>query len=177
MTSRPPLLLNVADVRRHLGARQEVQRTVQLPALSVLAARVLDGDDIDLRAAIESTASGAVAIDGVVHAPWVGECRRCLREVTGVLEARLQEVFEPSPTEGETYPLVDEMIELEPMVRDAVLLALPLAPLCDDGCRGPDPSAFPVEQGRNRAPASPGDANPPIDPRWAALGQLAETDT
>lgn len=176
MTSRPPLLVNVADVLRHLGVRQDLRRTVQLPGLSVLAARVRDDDDIDLRAAIESTASGAVAIDGVVRAPWVGECRRCLGEVTGVLDARLQEVFERSPTEGETYPLVDEMVDLEPAVRDAVLLALPLAPLCEEGCRGPDPDGFPVDQESGGASSARDDLDRPIDPRWAALDQLAETD-
>jgi uncharacterized protein len=42
---------------------------------------------------------------------------------------------------------------------------LPLAPLCRDDCRGPDPERFP-------ALSESDEANPAIDPRWAALGEL-----
>ena len=52
------------------------------------------------------------------------------------------------------------------MVRDAVLLALPLAPLCGDDCRGPAPEAFPTGVGDDDRPG------PLADPRWAALAEL-----
>lgn len=177
MTPRPPLLVNVADVLRHLGVQNDVQRTVQLPGLAVIASRVPDGADIELQATVESTASGAVNVHGVVTAPWVGECRRCLRSVEGVLGADVQEVFDRRPIDGETYPMKDEQIDLEPMVRDAVLLALPLAPLCEDGCLGPDPEEFPVEKAADPVPIdelAPEDR--PVDPRWAALDQLSDSD-
>jgi uncharacterized protein len=68
---------------------------------------------------------------------------------------------------GETWPLTSDEIDLEPVVREAVLLALPLAPLCDEGCLGPAPERFP-------ATVEDGDVaeEPPRDPRWAALDQL-----
>ena len=88
--------------------------------------------------------------------------------------AEVREVFEPRPVEGETYPLADDTVDLEPMVRDAVLLALPLAPLCGDDCLGPAPDVFPaVVEGDG--PVDDGDreaAEPPADPRWAALDEL-----
>ena len=77
----------------------------------------------------------------------------------------MREVFEPHPTEGETYPLRGEQVDLEPMVRDAVLLALPLAPLCGDDCRGPGARRLPDR-------ARPRTSEAPADPRWAALSQL-----
>src|SRR6185295_20407827 len=104
VTPRPPLLVNVADVLRHLGVQNEVQRVVQRPGLAVIASRVADDADIELRATVESTASGSVNVRGVVTAPWTGECRRCLGTVTGTLEADVQEVFDRRPIDGETYP-------------------------------------------------------------------------
>src|SRR5256885_950634 len=83
----------------------------------------------------------AVSVKGEVTAPWRGDCRRCLRAVEGELTARVEEIFDVHPIEGETYPLEGERVTLEPMVRDAALLALPLAPLCDEACPGPEPGA------------------------------------
>lgn len=78
--------------------------------------------------------------------------------------AEVREVFEPRWEEGETYPLKGDQIDLEPLVRDAVLLTLPLAPLCEDACAGPDPEEHPVGV-EGGAPSEP-------DPRWAALRDL-----
>ena len=78
----------------------------------------------------------------------------------------MQEIFENAPTEGETWPIDDERIDLAPMVREAALLALPLAPLCTDDCAGPEPDRFPT--------GAPDDeeGEPPRDERWAALDAL-----
>jgi uncharacterized protein len=72
-------------------------------------------------------------------------------------------VFEPDPVEGETYPLGREDLDLGPAVREALALALPLAPVCRDDCPGADPEAHPVVT-EDDAPAA--------DPRWAALDGL-----
>jgi len=125
---------------------------------------VPDGADVDVDVELESLSNGVVAT-GRVRAPWVGACRRCLVEVTGSAEADVREIFEPHPTEGETYLLGgDDTVDLEPLVRDAVLLALPLAPLCRDDCVGPAPDAFPT------GPVAPVDEV--RDPRWSALDDL-----
>ena len=71
------------------------------------------------------------------RSPRRGECRRCLDPVVGALEIPLSEVFEARPIEGETYPLDGDEVDLEPVVRDAVLLHLPLAPLCRPTARAP----------------------------------------
>jgi uncharacterized protein len=95
----------------------------------------------------------------------------------GSSTAEVREIFERHPTEGETYPLGDELVDLEPMVRDAALLVLPLAPLCKDDCLGPAPDAFPArvepEGGDEADETDEADGEePPTDPRWAALDQL-----
>jgi len=109
---------------------------------------------------------------GSVHAHWDAQCSTCLQDLNGELELSVAELYETSPAEGETYPIENgHMIDLELLVRDAVLLELPLAPNCRS------------VEGRECAPVippgvsfdepfedEPGDA--PTDPRWAALSEL-----
>jgi uncharacterized protein len=89
--------------------------------------------------------------------------------VRGEAVAEVREVYERHPTEGETYPLDGDEVDLEPLLRDAVLLALPIAPLCDEACGGPEPEAYRVASAASGAADEPGR---PADPRWAALDQL-----
>ena len=69
-------------------------------------------------------------------------------------------------SDGETYPIEGDDVDLEPVIRDGVLLHLPLAPLCREDCAGPAPESFPALV----VPDAP--AEPPRDPRWAALDAL-----
>lgn len=162
-----PLVLGVTDLRRQPGLRRRFERSVELNGLGISTAVVPDGSPVEVDLELEAVSNGIVAT-GMVRAPWVGECRRCLLPVEGVSEAKVQEIFEPDPTEGETYLLGNEVVDLEPMVRDAVLLALPLAPLCAEDCKGPAPEEFPT----GPAGAVVDGDEPPTDPRWAALAEL-----
>jgi uncharacterized protein len=78
------------------------------------------------------------------------------------------EIFQPDASEGETYPIVGDRIDLEPLVREAVLPALPLAPLCSAGCEGPVPEAWVGDED----PDLDEQGERPPDPRWAALDAL-----
>jgi uncharacterized protein len=169
VTSRP-LQVGVAELRRRLGTRRPIERQVALDGLGISTAAVPHDADVGVRLVVESISNGVV-VEGEVTAPWVGECRRCLRAVEGAVQAEVREVFEESPIEGETYPLHDDTIDLEPLVRDAVLLALPLAPLCEQGCPGPAPETFPTGPDPS-GPGPGGDEGPERDPRWAALDEL-----
>jgi uncharacterized protein len=87
--------------------------------------------------------------------------------------AQIREIFEPRPVEGETYAMAEDIVNLEPMVRDAVLLALPLAPLCAADCRGPAPELFPARVAGEAEESEEEEGSGPIsDPRWAALAEL-----
>lgn len=175
-----PLLVGVTDLVRHPGSRRELQRSVALDGVAITTAAVPPNAELELDLVIEALSSGVVA-SGRITVPWVGACRRCLTEVDGVAETQVREIFERHPTEGETYPLGDDTVDLEPMVRDAALLALPLAPLCRDDCLGPAPDLFPA---RVEDSTPPEDGEPDVaggddrgdrgavDPRWAALDQL-----
>jgi len=89
------------------------------------------------------------------------------------LRPQIREIFEPRPVEGETYAMAEDIVNLEPMVRDAVLLALPLAPLCAADCRGPAPELFPARVAGD-GEESEEEEGPGLisDPRWAALAEL-----
>jgi uncharacterized protein len=165
-----PLVAPLTELRRHLGARREVQASVELPGLATSTASVVEHEPVEVDLVLESIPQG-VSVSGSIRARWVGQCRRCLEDVVGDVDVEVKEIFERSPVEGETWPLASDEIDLEPVVREAVLLALPLAPLCDEDCLGPAPDRFPalVEDDEDGAVE---EAEPPRDPRWAALDQL-----
>lgn len=163
MTSAPgPLVIGVADLLRRLGTRREVTVVAELDALAISSAAVIDGAEIEGRFILEALSDHAITVKGTITAPWTGECRRCLRTIEGAVSLDVEEIFEARPVEGETYPLDGDHLDVEPLVRDAVLLSLPLAPLCEVACRGPEPEGHSIST----------DASPGIDPRWAALGDL-----
>jgi uncharacterized protein len=159
-------VVGITELRRAPAVPRQVHLVAPLPGLHVADVRVPDDADVTADLALEVLVDGGrLTAIGVVRAPWVGECRRCLQPVEEVLEVELSEVFEPDPTdEADTYPLAGDRVDLEAPVRDAVLLGLPLAPLCRDDCPGPDPEGHPVGDEVVR-PADP-------DPRWAALADL-----
>jgi uncharacterized protein len=175
-----PLRAPVTELRRHPGTRREVQVSVDLPDLATSTAAVVPGEPVEVDLVLESIPQG-VSVSGRVRATWAGECRRCLDEVVGTAEIEVKEIFERTPTEGETWLLTPDDIDLEPVVREAVLLALPLAPLCRETCEGPAPDRFPavVEGADLESDVDPDEApEAPRDPRWAALDELdlAEPD-
>jgi uncharacterized protein len=164
------LVVGVADLLRRPGNSRGEHLEAVLPGLRGTGGHVPDGAAVTLDLRLESVNAGIVAT-GTVSAPWEGECRRCLRPIRARLEAKVQEVFEAHPVEGETSKLDVDRIDLEPLARDTVLLELPLAPLCREDCAGLCPVC-----GADRAEAAAtggcGHDEPAADPRWAALGDL-----
>jgi uncharacterized protein len=161
-TRASPFVVGITELLRHPGTRREVVVSGPLDDLSLSSSRVLEGSEVEVRLALEALNDTSVTATGTIAAEWIGECRRCLATVEGSLETSVKEIFESRPTEGETYRLDGDRLDLEPMVRDAVLLALPLAPLCQDACAGPEPDDHPLGSR---------DESPPDD-RWAALKEL-----
>ena len=157
-----PLVIGVSELLRRPGTQREFAVVVELDGLRTTSAAVAPDAEINGRFTIDAMSDHAVTVKGAVTAPWTGECRRCLRPVEGMLTARVEEIFDARPIEGETYPLEGERVNLEPLVRDAVLLALPLAPLCEEACPGPEPEGHPIGTSDQ----------PEIDPRWSPLGEL-----
>jgi uncharacterized protein len=166
--------VGVAELRRRLGTRKPYHAQVVLDGLEISTARVPEGGEIDVDVQLESISNGLV-VGGTITAPWQGDCRRCLEPVEGLVETEVKEIFEREPTEGETYRLGDDEVHLEPMVRDAVLLALPLAPLCRPDCSGPAPEVFPTGVEDDQAAADAETARLRGE-RWSALDELRFED-
>jgi uncharacterized protein len=160
------LLVDTLEMRRRTGARREFSATTELPDVRAGEFSVVDGR-LEIDFVIEAVTEG-VSAKGTVAGVWTGPCRRCLEPITEPLVAEVLEIFEREPTDGETWPIVDDRIDLAPVVREAALLALPLAPLCGDDCAGPDPERFPAAVVADVEVSS----SPATDPRWAALDQL-----
>lgn len=112
----------------------------------------------------------SLSVTGTVAAAWEGTCRRCLEDTTGSVDVEIQEIYERTPVEGETYALPDHNVDLRPMLEEQVVLTLPLAPLCAEDCAGPAPDTFPATVEPDEKPEPAG------DPRWAALDALTFDD-
>ena len=157
--------LPVADLFRQPGAVRRVNVSGHLPNLGGSAASVEGDVDADLM--LESLPGHAIVAHGTVQAQWTGECRRCLGPAEGSVTSEVRELFEPGSDGEETYPVTGDQIDVEPLVRDAVLLELPLAPLCREACQGLCPVC-----GANRNDVDCGHEPDTRDPRWAALDEL-----
>ena len=169
----PRLVVPVTEIRRHLGSRMPVRRVLPAQGLALSDTSVPDGADVVFEGELESISDGVV-LTGNASVPWRGSCRRCLRDISGTATVEVREVYETHPVEGETWPLEHDQIDLGPLLHDTALLALPLAPLCGDDCRGPAPDQFPAVVG-DEADDQADDqeaAEPAKDPRWAALDDL-----
>lgn len=167
------LVVDVVELQRHTGTRRPVTAALALADLDVGERSIVDGRlDVDL--IVEAVTEGIVAA-GSVTGTSRGPCRRCLDDVDQPFELEMREVFERNPSEGETWPIEDERIDLTPVVRELALLSLPLAPLCREDCAGPEPDRFPA-QAYVEPEAPDDDDGPPLDPRWAALDGLTFDD-
>ncbi|MGA7833983.1 MAG: DUF177 domain-containing protein [Acidimicrobiales bacterium] len=112
--------------------------------------------------------SGGLRARGRVEAPWHGVCRRCSAPVLGLSNVQVNERFtdERVPGDEETYLIDHDFVDLAPLAHDAILLDLPLAPLCRSDCKGL--CAY-CGIDLNEATC---DCQAPIDPRWATLDGL-----
>ena len=137
------------------------------------SARQADAVKFHVEAELEAQGN-QVVVDGSVTFEWEGDCRRCLEPTSGVERVEVREIFEPDPVEGETWPLEVDRVDLAPIVREAVVLGLPIAPLCRPDCPGPDPEHYPASvEGDDLASEREADEESgPADPRWAALKEL-----
>jgi uncharacterized protein len=171
---RAPLVLDTRDLPRRPGAMRGVQRTVPAPEqLGLELIGVPQGADLDLDLRLESVSEG-VLVSGTVTAPVRGECGRCLRPISDTLTVPIQELYayENSTTDETTEQdevgrLQGDLLDLEPALRDGVVLALPANPLCRAECPGLCP-----ECGVHWDELPADHSHQQVDPRWAALNKL-----
>jgi uncharacterized protein len=179
--SNDPFIVPITGLRRTPGALRHERRQGVISGsdgpgrpLAVSGSHVAVGApvlvDVDLL-----VVDGGVVVAGEVRARWEGDCRRCLRPVSGEVAVDVRELYrqrhpgEAPDSDEETYPLGADTLDLRPLARDAVLLNLPLAPLCGADCAGLCPVC-----GADRNDGGCACPPPAADPRWAALDVLRD---
>jgi uncharacterized protein len=172
-----PMAIDITRLGRRPGAMVTLRNTVPSPlriGLDMIA--IEPGAPLELDLRVESVSEG-VLVTGTVTGPTVGECARCLTEVSGRVQVGLTELFaypdsttEATTEEDEVGHIVDDTIDLEQAIIDAVALDLPFAPVCRPDCPGLCP-----ECGIQLA-AEPGHQHDRIDPRWAKLAGMGDPE-
>jgi uncharacterized protein len=109
-----------------------------------------------------------------LDAPITAECGRCLEPVTESLHVSLAELFlyDVDPDDDELPVLDGDFADLAPVLRDAVVLALPLNPVCDEDCAG-----LCATCGERLDDLEPGHSHEALDPRWSALSGLQQQNS
>lgn len=173
---RQPLVLDT----RELGRRPGSMRTVRFPApapadLGVELIGVPAGSEIDLDLRLESVMEG-VLVSGTAAVELTGECGRCLEPLSDTLTVDLQELFaypesttDETADDEETARMEGDLLDLEPALRDAVVLALPLTPLCREDCSG-----LCAECGERLDDLPEDHTHDAPDARWSALQDLLD---
>ena len=174
-----PLVVSVTNLIHRHGTMETLTEVVPAPAdLGNALIGVEEGSDIDLDIRMESVVDG-ILVTGSVVVDVHGECSFCLDPIDYEMSANIQElfVFEKAPAGGpedevdEQYAVEDDSIDLEPALRDAVILQLPFQPVCRDTCQG-----LCADCGA-RLEDDPGHHHEVLDPRWSALQGLLGADT
>ncbi|MBV9831394.1 MAG: DUF177 domain-containing protein [Marmoricola sp.] len=180
---RAPLVLDTRELGRRPGSQREVSFSAEAPAgLGIDILGVPEGSTVDLDLRLEAVMEG-VLVTGTAAADLEGECARCLEPITDSIVVDLQELYvydEPDhddrgaredDEDDDVSRLVDDLVDLEPLLRDAVVLALPYQPLCSDDCPG-----LCAECGARLADDPDHRHDTPVDPRWAVLGDVVVAD-
>ena len=175
---RSPYVVDTHELGRRPGASQRLTRTVPAPAdLGTEVIGVPEGSDLQLDLLLESVMEG-VLVSGTARGRATGECVRCLDDLDRELDVRIQELFaypgSSTAEDEDALELQGEHLDLEPVLRDAVVPSLPFQPVCRPDCPGL------CSQCGARLADEPGHQHDDVDPRWAALmdlTDLSDTDT
>jgi uncharacterized protein len=174
--SSSPLAVNIARLGRRPGAVFSVHDTVPCPSrIGLDLIGIQRGSPLDLDLRVESVSEG-VLVSGTLTAPTAGECARCLTPFSGRVEVALTELFaypysvtEATTEDDEVGRVVDDIVDLQQSIIDAVGLELPFSPVCRPDCPGLCPQC-----GVPLATAEPGHHHDQIDPRWAKLAEMSD---
>ena len=160
----------VADILGRPGHYRDLELALPVPGARTILARA-DGFPTRARLRAESVVEG-ILVSGAVSGSATSQCARCLVEVDHDLELQVCELclapgHEPLGDAEDAYEVSGTAVDLEPMLRDALTLALPLNPLCRPDCKG-----LCAHCGRDLNHASCDCLVEDKDPRWSALDEL-----
>ena len=167
-------MLGTHELGRRPGSQRHARLSAPAPKdLGIAVLCVPEGSPVELTLRLEAVMEG-VLVTGTAQAGLEGECARCLEEIHEEVTADFQELFvyegmgAASANEDE-YRLEGDLLDLEPVLRDAVVLSLPFRPLCREDCPG-----LCAECGARLAADPDHGHEEPVDPRWTALLELSK---
>lgn len=169
--NQSPFKVNLHELPRRAGEMKEY--SLQFPAPDNIGVPLLQipvGSNISVSFRAESVDDG-VLITGAVVSNALGECGRCLDKIEMPIDQRFQELFlyasrrsENPEEDDELFVLDGDIADLEVPVRDAVILSMPLNPLCDDECEG-----LCSQCGEKWRDLPENHGHEVVDPRWTGL--------
>jgi uncharacterized protein len=170
--TKTPYTVDVYDLMHRPGEMRERSIDIVVPeefGNAMIAVKA--GSELNVELRMESLHDG-ILVSADIDGTAVGECGRCLIDIDQAVQVEIQELFAYSSDEAFEYEVHEDTIDLEPVIRDAVVLSLPFQPVCQEDCLGLCPQCgvrLLDNPGHNHEEA--------IDPRWAALGSLAGFDS
>lgn len=159
-----PFVLPVRDLVHRPGEMREHSLEVPAPAKWGEGLVAVDeGEQLAVDVRLESVHEG-ILVSGEVDTEYTGVCSRCLTDIAQGLQVEFQELFAYPGDEETDFEVQDDHVDLETLVREAVVLALPFQPVCQPDCPGLDPAT-----GERLTESAGSEQREPLDPRWAAL--------
>jgi uncharacterized protein len=158
-----PFVIPVRDLAHRPGEMREF--TIEVPAPEKWGeglVSVPQGEHVSVEVRLESVHEGILAT-GDIDSEYSGVCGRCLTDIAEPLQVEFQELFAYPGDEETDFEVQDDHVDLETLVREAVVLSLPFQPVCQPDCPGLDPATG------KRMAESDSEQREPLDPRWAAL--------
>ena len=172
------LVVTIVDLPQLSGSTKDVHLDLPAPAgLGTGVIGVPEGSEMVLDATLTSLDDGVLArgrADLRVH----GECVRCLRGIDEDRTVTFDELYylpqaaaaqrrDGDEEADDLFLLGERTLDLEPALRDALVLDLPFRPLCQEDCAGLCPDCG------ERLDDLPADhRHESLDPRWSALAAL-----
>jgi uncharacterized protein len=171
--------VELRELGRRAGSMREWDKTLPArPGWGVEMIGVPEGAPVQLHLRLESVMEG-VLVSGTVDVPITGQCARCLEPVQDTLQLDVQELYayegsttEATSGEDEVRRIEGEQIDLAPLVRDTVVLTLPLSPTCTPDCAG-----LCADCGERLDDLPADHSHELVDPRWAGLAARFTTDS
>ncbi len=173
---RSPFVFDLRELGRRPGSMREYRRDV--PAASMIGLELIavsEGALLDLDVRLESVTEG-VLVTGTVSAPLTGQCGRCLDPIVDDVFADICELFayansatDNTTDDDEVHRVNGDLLDVEPVVHEAVVLGLPLTPLCRPDCSGLCPDC-----GAKVDDLPAGHTHDRLDPRWAKLAAFTD---
>jgi uncharacterized protein len=159
-------MLPVRDIVHHPGEMREFEldlATSEKWGEGLVS--IPSGEPLDLDVRLESVHEG-ILVTGTADTRLTGVCGRCLIDMAEPVEVEFQELFTYPGEEAADFEVQDDHVDLETLVRDAIVLSLPFQPVCQPDCLGLDPNT-----GERLTESNGENERTPSDPRWAALQQ------